>query len=158
MKKPLIAATLLFAALSLGASWSHILQIRGKASWEPSFWRSAMETLYRDYATVGAVTVLGAILLAWLLVFLFRKRRRALLWSATGALLLTVAFGLWLGFVAPINSVFATWSPENMPSNWTDYRDRWEFWHAMIAAVKIAAFLALVAAILTWRDPGARTP
>ena len=86
--------------------------MRGKALWEGPFWRSAMETLYRDYATVGAVTELGAILLAWFLVFLFRKDRRTLLWSATGALLLTLAFfGLWLGFFAPINAVFATWTP-----------------------------------------------
>jgi hypothetical protein len=44
-----------------------------------------------------------------------------------------------------------------MPTDWTEFRDRWEFWHAMIATVKIAAFVALAAAILNWRDVGQAT-
>ncbi len=153
MRKTLASATLFVTALSLGASWSHILQIRGKASWEAPFWHAAMETLYRDYATLGAATELGAILLAWLLTFSFRRHRAALRWAALGSLLLTIAFfGLWIGFIAPVNAVFATSTPETMPRDWTFYRDRWEFWHATIAVAKAAAFVALTTAILSWND------
>jgi hypothetical protein len=147
VKKLVAIITLTFASLSLGASWSHILQVRGKADWDGPFWRMAMETLYRDYATIGAATEIGAIVLAWLLVFFFRKDSQARAWAAAGAILLSIAFfGLWLGFIAPINAVFATWSPDSIPTDWTVYRDKWEFWHAMIAVIKTLAFVALLVA------------
>jgi hypothetical protein len=109
MRAAIAVGALLVTALSLGASWSHILQIRGKAAWDAAFWRTAMETLYRDYATIGAVTEIGAIALAWLLVLTVRGGARPRAWAAAGAVLLSVAFfGLWLGLIAPINAVFAT--------------------------------------------------
>jgi hypothetical protein len=36
-----------------------------------------MESLYRDYATLGAVTEIGAIVLAWALAFAYRRSRPA---------------------------------------------------------------------------------
>lgn len=144
-----VIVTLLVAALSLGASWSHILQIRGKAAWDGPFWRAAMESLYRDYAIIGGPVELAAIVLACWLALSLRRDRAARPWAFAGAALLAVAFfGLWLGFIAPINAVFATWTPETVPAGWTVWRDRWEFWHAMIALVKACGFVALVLAVL----------
>jgi hypothetical protein len=141
--------TLLITALSLGASLSHVLQIRGKTPWPAAFWRTAMETLYMDYAVIGGVTELGAIAAAWWLTFVTRRARSAFRWSLSGASLLTIAFlGLWLGFIAPINAVFATWSPGSMPSDWMVLRNRWETWHAVIAAMKAFAFCSLVMAVM----------
>jgi hypothetical protein len=141
--------SVVLTALSLGGSWSHVLQIRGKAPWSGPFWRAAMETLYRDYAIIGGVTELAAIVAVWWLVFVLRGRSPAFGWALTAALLLTVAFlGIWLGFIAPINRVFATWTPETVPADWTSYRDRWELWHAVIATLKLGAFAALVVAVL----------
>jgi hypothetical protein len=154
-RRLLTLATLLVTALSLGASWSHILQIRGKAAWDATLWRTAMESLYRDYATLGAVTEIGAIALAWSLVISYRHLPTARIWSVTGAILLTFAFfALWLGFVAPLNAIFATWAPGSMPADWMQYRDRWEFWHAVIALVKAGAFAALAWAALGARHAG----
>ena len=142
-------ATLLVAALSLGASWSHVLQIRGKAGWDAALWRTVMESLYRDYALLGAVTEIGAIVLAWMLVLACRRVPAARSWAIAGALLFSFAFfGLWLGQVAPINQVFAGWSPDAMPPDWQAYRDRWELWHAVIAAVKALGFGSLARAAL----------
>jgi hypothetical protein len=141
--------TLLVVALSLGASWSHILQIRGKAVWDGRFWRAAMESLYRDYAIIGGPVELAAIALACWLAFSLRRDRAARGWAFAGAGLLALAFfGLWIGFIAPINAEFATWTPETVPAGWTAWRDRWEFWHAVIAGVKACAFAALVLALL----------
>ena len=68
------------------------------------------------------------------------------------ALLLTIAFaGIWLGFIAPINRVFATWTPETAPADWATYRDRWETWHAVIAALKLGAFVSLALAAVRRR-------
>lgn len=148
--RPLAVAALLVAALSLGASWSHILQIRGKLGWDAGLWRTVMESLYRDYATLGAITEIGAIVLAWALVLACRRMPGARLWAIAGAVLFSLAFfGLWLGLIAPINKVFAGWSPDAMPPDWRDYRDQWELWHAVIAAVKALGFGALAWGTLT---------
>lgn len=138
-----VFASLVLTALSLGASWSHVLQIRGKAVWPGPLWRAAMESLYRDYAIVGGVVELAAILAGWWLV-LAARNTPAFRWALGSALLLSVAFFVvWTGFIAPINRVFATWSPSSLPADWASYRDRWEMWHAVIAALKLAAFSAL---------------
>lgn len=145
----IVLAAMLMAALSAGISASHVLQIRGKARWDAWFWRTAMETLYRDYATAGAVIELGAIALAGTLAFLVRRHSHAFRWATAAAGLLAASFfGLWVGFVAPLNAVFATWTPETMPSDWRAYRDRWEVWHAVIAATKSLAVVSLTLSIL----------
>jgi uncharacterized membrane protein len=144
---PAFFASLLLTALSLGASWSHVLQIRGKAVWSGPFWRTAMESLYRDYAIIGGVVEIAAILAGWWLVLTVR-RTPAFGWALAAAILLSVAFFvIWIGFIAPVNKVFASWSPESLPANWASYRNRWEFWHAVIAALKLAAFASLAIAV-----------
>lgn len=147
--KPVAIAALFVTALSLGLGWSHVLQIHGKAGWDAAFWRAAMETLYRDYATWGAAGELGAIALAALLALALRRRPGFGLAAAGAALLAIAFFGLWIGFIMPTNAVFATWTPQTVPADWTLYRDRWETWHAMIAAVKALAFLCLAAGALS---------
>ncbi|HET9041346.1 MAG TPA: DUF1772 domain-containing protein [Gemmatimonadales bacterium] len=141
--------SLMLTALSLGLSWSHVLQIRGKVPWSGPFWRAAMETLYRDYAVVGGVTEVAAILAGWWLVFVVRQRPEIVRWALASALLLTVAFaGVWVGFIVPINRVFASWTPQTLPADWAAFRDRWEMWHAVIAGLKLAAFVSLAVAVL----------
>ena len=136
-------ASLVLTALSLGASWSHVLQIRGKAVWPGPLWRAAMESLYRDYAIVGGVVEIAAILAGWWLVVAVRDTP-AFRWALASAVLLSVAFFVvWIGFIAPINRVFATWTTANLPADWSAYRDRWEMWHAVIATLKLGAFMAL---------------
>ena len=141
--------SLILTALSLGLSWSHVLQIRGKAPWSGPFWRAAMESLYRDYAVVGGPLEIGAIAAAWWVVLSVRKQPELFRWVFASAVLLTVAFGVvWVGFIAPINRVLATWTPQTVPSDWMVYRDRWEMWHTVIAALKLTAFGALAVAVL----------
>lgn len=149
--RPFWLASLVLMALSLGTSWSHVLQIRGKAGWDGLMWRTVMETLYRDYATLGAVAELGAILAAWaLVVALWRRRQPGRRWALAGALLVSFAFfGLWIGMIAPTNAVLATWTPATVPADWTRWRDSWELWHAVIAAVKALAFMTLAMGALS---------
>jgi hypothetical protein len=147
-------ASLVMAALSLGASWSHVLQIRGKAPWAGPFWRAAMESLYRDYAIIGGPVDILAIVVTWWLVWVVR-RSGEFHWVLAAALLLTVAFVVvWVGFVAPINSVFATWTPASVPADWTDWRNRWELCHAVIAGLKLTAFTALAIAAVKGQERG----
>jgi hypothetical protein len=139
--------SLVLTALSLGLSWSHVLQIRGKAVWPGPIWRAAMESLYRDYAIIGGPAEVAAILATWLVVGMVHGTP-AFRWALASAVLLSVAFFVvWIGFIAPINRIFATWSASSLPADWSTYRDRWELWHAVIFALKLAAFSALAIAV-----------
>jgi len=60
-----------------------------------------------------------------------------------GGALSVAFFAVWIGFIAPINRIFAAWSASSLPADWSTYRDRWELWHAVIFALKLAAFSAL---------------
>ena len=42
----------------------------------------------------------------------------------------------------------ASWVNGEVPPDWTDWRDRWEWGHAVIAVVELAGFAALVGSVL----------
>jgi hypothetical protein len=150
--RPALGASLFLTALNLGLGFSHILQAGPKLEWPGALWRAAMETLYRNYAIVDGAVELGSILAAWLVAFLLRHDRPARGWALASAVLLTLGFlVVWAGFVAPLNAIFATWTPETVPPDWHDPAMAWEVWHAVKFGVTTLAFLALTMAVLTDR-------
>jgi hypothetical protein len=65
-----------------------------------------------------------------------------------GALLLVLAFVSWIIFVAPMNAEFALWLTNPVPSDWTRYRDQWEYAHAINALSKIIGLSLLMISVL----------
>jgi len=59
-----------------------------------------------------------------------------------------VAFVSWILFVAPMNAVFATWLTNPVPSDWTRYRNQWEYAHALNAFIKIAGLSLLLLSVI----------
>lgn len=47
-----------------------------------------------------------------------------------------------------MNSIMATWRPGDIPANFESVRNRWEFGHMAIAALKLAGFVAVIVAVL----------
>jgi heme A synthase len=52
------------------------------------------------------------------------------------------------GLVYPVNVELATWVDGPVPADWTAYRARWEWGHAIIAGVELLGFAALVGSVL----------
>jgi hypothetical protein len=66
------------------------------------------------------------------------------------ALVLMIAAGVITRFGnQPINAQVMGWTVYSMPTNWTQLRDTWWFWHLIRTAVSVAAFAALAAAVLS---------
>jgi uncharacterized membrane protein len=150
--RPALAASLFLTALNLGLGFSHILQAGPKLEWPGTLWRTTMETLYRNYAVVGGVVEIGSILAAWMVAFLLRRQWPAQGWAMGAALLLTLGFlGVWVGFITPLNAIFATWTPATVPADWQRPAMAWEVWHAVKFGVTTLAFLALTLAALADR-------
>ena len=82
---------------------------------------------------------------------LFRARAstgRASGSRSAAAVLFALALVLWWVLVYPVNVELAKWVNGPVPADWTDYRARWEWGHAIIALSSLLGFAALVASVL----------
>ena len=142
--------TLMLASFSLSLSMTHLLELSQRMQFDQQLWIrvTVIENIYRLFGTVGAVFEIAAILSAFMLVFLVRKHGSTFYWTFCGAILLAIAFVSWIIFIAPMNSEFAKWLINPIPSNWMQYRDQWEYAHATNAFIKIIGLSFLVISIL----------
>ena len=94
-------ATIMLAAFSLSLSMAHLLELPQRIAFdqEPGVRVMVVEGVYKYFGIVGSVFELGAILMAFVLSLLLRKRGSTFYWTLGGALLLLVAFASWIVFV-----------------------------------------------------------
>lgn len=141
--------TLVLAALSLGMAFCHTLELPAKMQYDAALWTTINQSLYWQFGSFpGIFSEMGAILAAIGLTVLVRKRRPAFYWSLAGAIFLTLAFVVWVTFVAPMNAEFAQWTVDSIPANWTEVRNQWEYSHAARFVLQLLGFSALLASVL----------
>jgi energy-coupling factor transporter transmembrane protein EcfT len=140
----------MLASFSLSLSMTHLLELPQRMQFDQQLWVrvTVLENVYRLFGSVGAAFEISAIVTAIVLVFLVRKRGSTFYWTLGGALLLVLAFVSWIMFVAPMNAEFAKWLTTPIPSNWMQYRDRWEYAHAANALIKIIGLSLLIISVL----------
>jgi predicted signal transduction protein with EAL and GGDEF domain len=142
--------TLMLTAFSLSLSMTHLLELPQRMHFDQQLWVrvTVVENVYKLFGTVGAAFEITAILTAILLAFLVRRRGSTFYWTLSGAILLVLAFVSWIVFIAPMNAEFAKWLTNPIPADWTRYRDRWEYAHALNAVIKIIAVGSLAISVL----------
>ncbi|MGV0103883.1 DUF1772 domain-containing protein [Nostoc sp. DSM 114160] len=142
--------TMMLASFSLGLSMAHLLELPRRMQFDQQLWVkvTVFENVYRYFGSVGAAFEIGSVLAAIVLGFLVRKRGSTFYWTLVGAIFLVLALVSWVIFVAPMNAEFATWLTNRVPSNWTRYRNQWEYTHAVNALLKIIGFSSLVISVL----------
>jgi len=141
-------ATLLLAALSLGAALGHLLELPAKLQYPGPLWLTISQTLYAAFGTLGASFEIGALLSSVVLVWLVRERGHALVWTFAGALCTAAAHAIYWVWLAPINATLATLTPETLPGDWATLRIHWEIAHALRAGLQIVGLGALVSSLL----------
>src|SRR5262245_50371631 len=94
--------TLTLTALALTMTSAHVLELPQKMKYDARLYSAVNTTMYRHFATVGAIYSIGQIIAAGVLAFLVRKRRRSFRWTITGASLLLAWLASWLMLVVPI--------------------------------------------------------
>jgi hypothetical protein len=143
--------TLMLAAFSLSLSMAHLLELPQRMQFDQQLWVrvTVVENVYKLFGTVGAAFEITAVLTAIVLAFLVRKNRGSTFyWTLSGAILLVLALVSWIVFVAPMNAEFAKWLTNPIPADWTRYRDRWEYAHAVNAVIKIMGLSSLAISVL----------
>ena len=110
--------TLVLAALALTMESAHVLELPQKMQYAAHLYTAVNSTLYRNFALVGAFYQIGSIVAACVLTYLVRRRPDILRLTLAGAALLVLAFAVWGGVVAPVNSEIAQATrsaPESVP-------------------------------------------
>jgi len=141
----------LLAALTLGMGFCHLLQLPSRMGWDQYLWvgSTVQGGLYAAFGTVGAMIFVATVIALGLNAYFVREHGRPgfkLALSAT--LLFLIALVLWWVLVYPVNVELAKWVNGPVPADWTDYRARWEWGHAVISLVELIGFASLIGAVL----------
>ena len=150
---------LMLAALTLGMSLAHLMQIPARMGWDQYLWvgSTVQGGLYALSGTAGAVLNVATLIALMLLVYFVQEHGRPGLRSAlVAALLFSLALVLWWVLVYPVNVELAKWVDGPVPTDWTSYRDRWEWGHAVISLIELAGFATLVGSVLADTPRGFR--
>ncbi len=142
---------IMLAALTLALGFCHLMQLRSRLGWDQYLWvgSTVQGGLYAAFGSVGAVIFVATVIALALLGYFTREHGRpGVALALAAALLFALALVLWWVLVYPVNVELAKWVNGPVPSDWIDYRDRWEWGHAIIALVELTGFGALIAAVL----------
>ncbi len=120
--------SLLFAALALAPSAAHLL----------------VQQIYRGWARLRFVV--GALGSTLVLAIVVRARRREFVPASIAFLCIVAAQVLFWTLTFPANQATANWTVS--PDNWQALRAQWEYSHGAAAILNLAAFVALVCAVL----------
>lgn len=144
-------AALIVTALSLAPSFAHVLEAPPRLlDWPPELWREAtvFHGQFRLFGLLGGPLDIGAVLVTAGLAFVLRGRHPAFGYALAGAALFACGLAVWFTWVAPANSLLATWRPGPIPADFQAVRDRWETGHMAVAGLKLTGFVAIALAVL----------
>ncbi len=144
-------AAVMLAALTFGLGFCHLMQLPSRLGWDQYLWvgSTVQGGLYALFGSVGAlIFVANVIALALLAYFVREHGRPGFRFALAAAGLFALALVLWWVLVYPVNVELAKWIDGPVPSDWTSYRARWEWGHAIISLVELAGFAALIGSVL----------
>jgi MFS family permease len=141
--------TLLLAALTMGMTFAHVLEIAPKLRWDANLYLAVQTNLYWMFGRVGALIQLGAIGAACILAFLVRQRGPTFWYSLLGAIALVLSLVVWFFVVAPANAQTAQWQDTGViPTDWMRWRNQWEIGHAVSFVLHLIGFGALLHSVI----------
>ena len=146
--KTLRFVSLLCAALALGLTLTHDLEIPAKQMLSGASWLTMQHTFYGGFAIVGGLAEVIGLLSAGSLLPFLRTRRIAFVLT----LVATICFAGMLALFAfgnnPLNQQIAAWTPQTLPPNWQEVRDAWDNFHAASSVLAALSLITLLVAIL----------
>jgi Domain of unknown function (DUF1772) len=159
--------SLVCAALVLGLTIAHDLEIPGKQRLSGIDWLTVQHTFYGGFAIVGGLGEVLGLISAGMLAYLLRKQRTAFILTLIAAVSFAGTLALFAFGNNPLNQQIASWTPETLPANWREVRNAWDSFHAASSVLAALALTALLLATLrdmpssenaTKRSKGAEVP
>ncbi len=141
----------LLAALTLGMGFCHLMQLPSRLGWDQYLWvgSTVQGGLYSLFGSIGAVIFVATVIVLALNAYFVREHGRpGFRLALTAAVLFALALVLWWVLVYPVNAELAKWVNGPVPADWTSYRARWEWGHAIISLAELLGFASLIGAVL----------
>src|SRR5215831_6175436 len=94
---------LLGIVLVFGLAFAHVVELPGKLQLSGADWLMVQQHLYIGFGALASVVEPLTIVLAWVLVFLLRRRKERFAPELIGALCVSAGLVQWALVVAPVN-------------------------------------------------------
>jgi hypothetical protein len=142
--------TMMLAALTMGTTFAHALELPAKMNYDAALWTTLQQSLYWGFGNIGGYFEAATVFLAApVLTFLVRKRRPAFQWTLAGTVCFALAFFVvFLVFTEPMNREITQWTPQSVPTNWTQVRNQWEYSHVARFVLHLMGLSALLISVL----------
>jgi hypothetical protein len=140
---------LIFAALTVGMRFAHVLELPPKLAWDDAeLYLSVQTSLYQLFAIVGPIVDIGAVLSSFALAYMLRGRP-AFRYTIAGAVSLTITLIVWLLVIAPATPHFTEWTTTGViPTDWMMWRSQWQFGQAGGFVLDVIGFCLLLISVM----------
>lgn len=142
-------AAILLTALALVPGGAHALALRNKIGLPQERYFAAQQ-IYRGWALTGVVPV-AAVAADLYLAYLLRGQPAAALPTLVGGLCVAATLAVFFIWTLPANMETDNWA--STPPNWPALRARWEYSHAVNAALTLIGLGLVVAGVLVATSP-----
>jgi hypothetical protein len=140
--------SMLCAALVLGLTLTHVLEIPGKSQLSGAEWLTVQHSFYGGFAIVGGLAEIVGLLSSGVLAYLLRQRRIPFILALVAALSFAGTLAAFAFGNSPLNQQIASWTPQTLPTNWQTVRDTWDRIHAFSSLLGGIALASLLIALI----------
>ena len=137
-------ASIFLLGLVSGVSFSHLLQRGPKKTLPAAHFLAVQQVLLRNYGpAVGALEV-ASFVSTLVMAIVTRQEHLVCFLAALASACVLIMVTIWAVWINPINRTVNSWTPETVPSNWADLRDRWHSLHTIRLLLSAVAFGAVI--------------
>jgi hypothetical protein len=136
--------------VQLGVSYAHFMQMPGKLGL-PLDCYILVQNQVISYRVKLAFIEIPSIISATAATILIRNHRRAFWLTLIGALCMVLMWVIWAVWIQPINQQIDGWTATTAPSNWSDIRYQWHFYHLIRLFLASIGMIALTLSLSVGR-------
>ncbi|CAM3832621.1 DUF1772 domain-containing protein [Deinococcus frigens] len=142
--RALTFGTRLITAAVTGVALTHLLELPNKLALSADAYLVVQQSIYNGFGRIVGPLEIVALLGAGGLG-IWRWRRGESCWLPLVApAFIGAALIVWQVHNGPVNAAVDGWTPATIPQDWTTFRARWEYAHAVRAALFTVALIALL--------------
>jgi hypothetical protein len=139
-----------FMGVQLGVSYAHFMQMSGKLAL-PLDCYILVQNQVISYRVKLAFIEIPSIISAIGAATLIRKYRKTFYLTLLGSLCMVLMWTIWAVFIQPINQQIDGWTITTAPSNWTEIRYQWHYYHLIRLVIALVGMSALTLSLLIGR-------
>lgn len=136
--------------VQLGVSYAHFMQMHGKLDL-PLDCYILVQNQVISYQVKLAFIEIPSIISAVAATVLLRNHRKAFWLTLIGVVSIILMWMIWAIFIQPINQQIDDWTVTKFPSNWSDIRYQWHFYHLIRLGIAAIGMIALTLSLLVDR-------